>query len=39
MGYGNTEVFLTDAQREELIRSLLGKTVDVIIDRPVAIPM
>lgn len=35
MGYGNTEVFLTDAQREELIRSLLGKTVDVIIDRPV----
>ena len=35
MGYGNTEVFLTAQQREELIQNYLGKTVTVIIDRPV----
>lgn len=35
MGYGNTEVFLSDDQREALIRSLLGKTVDVVVDRPI----
>ena len=35
MGYGNTEVFLTASQREHLISSLLGKTVDIIIDRPI----
>ena len=35
MGYGNTEVFLTAQQREDLIRSLLGKTMDIVIDRPV----
>lgn len=35
MGYGNTEIFLTAQQREEQIRSVLGKTVDVIIDRPI----
>ena len=35
MGYGNTEVFLTAQQRENLIQSLLGKTVDVVIDRPI----
>lgn len=35
MGYGNTEQFLTPQQREALIRKLMGKTVDVIIDRPV----
>lgn len=35
MGYGNTEVFLTAAERETLIDSLLGKTVDVVIDRPI----
>ena len=35
MGYGNTEVFLTAEQREELIRSLMGKTVDIVIDRPI----
>ena len=35
MGYGNTEVFLTASQREQLISSLLGKTVDIIIDRPI----
>lgn len=35
MGYGNTEVFLTAADREMLINSLLGKTVDIIIDRPI----
>lgn len=35
MGYGNEEVFLTAQQREELIRDFLGKTVEVIIDRPV----
>ena len=35
MGYGNEEVFLTAQQREELIRKYLGKTVEVVIDRPV----
>ena len=35
MQYGNTEVFLSREQREALIRSLLGKTVDIIIDRPI----
>lgn len=35
MGYGNTEVFLTAQQREELIRSYLGKIVTVTIDRPI----
>ena len=35
MGYGNTEVFLTAQQREMLIASLLGKTVDIVIDRPI----
>ena len=35
MGYGNTEVFLSLLQRENLIRSLMGKTVDIVIDRPI----
>ena len=35
MGYGNTEVFLTAQQREALITSLMGKTVDILIDRPI----
>lgn len=35
MGYGNTEVFLTAQEREERIRSLMGKLVDIQIDRPV----
>ena len=35
MGYGNTEVFLTAQERETLISSFLGKTVDIIIDRPI----
>ena len=35
MGYGNTEVFLTAQEREELISSILGKIVDIAIDRPV----
>ena len=35
MGYGNTEVFLTDTERENLICSLMGKTVDIIVDRPI----
>ncbi len=35
MGYGNTEVFLTAQEREQRIRSLMGKIVDVQIDRPV----
>lgn len=35
MGYGNTEVFLTEKEREDLIASLLGKTVDIVIDRPI----
>lgn len=33
--YGNTEVHLSHRQRESLIRRYLGKTVDVIIDRPI----
>ena len=35
MGYGNTEVFLSPEKREELIRDYLGKTVTVVIDRPI----
>lgn len=35
MSYGNTEVFLSDQEREALIQSLLGKTVTVEIDRPI----
>lgn len=35
MGYGNTEVFLTAQEREALIDSLMGKTMDIVIDRPV----
>ena len=35
MGYGNTEVFLSAQQREDLIRAYLGKTVTVQIDRPI----
>ena len=35
MGYGNTEVFLSPEQREELICRDLGKTVTVVIDRPI----
>lgn len=35
MGYGNTEVFLSPSQREDLLRSLLGKTMEIVIDRPI----
>ena len=35
MGYGNEEVFLSPEDRESLIRQYLGKTVDVVIDRPI----
>lgn len=35
MGYGNEEVFLSHQERERLIQSFLGKTVTVVIDRPV----
>ena len=35
MGYGNEAVFLTDQERENLIREYLGKTVTVTIDRPI----
>ena len=35
MQYGNTEQHLTPEAREALIRSYLGKTVDVVIDRPI----
>ena len=35
MGYGNSEVFLSAQQRRDLMGSLLGKTVDVVIDRPI----
>lgn len=35
MGYGNTEVFLSTEEREALIQNYLGKTVEVIVDRPI----
>ena len=35
MGYGNTEIFLSPEERENLIQSFLGKIVTVKIDRPV----
>lgn len=35
MGYGNREEFLTPRQREDLINQYLGKTVTVVIDRPI----
>ena len=35
MGYGNTEVFLTAEERSALIGSLMGETVDIVIDRPI----
>ena len=38
MGYGNEEQFLTRSQREKLIADFLGKTVTVVIDRPIGFP-
>ena len=35
MGYGNTEIFLSAQEREDMIGSLMGKTVDAVIDRPI----
>ena len=35
MGCGNTELFLTLRQREEVISRYLGEAVTVVIDRPV----
>ena len=35
MGYGNTEMFLSAQEREDMIGSLMGKTVDAVIDRPI----
>ena len=35
MGYGNSEIFLSAQEREDLIGSLIGKTVDAVIDRPI----
>ena len=35
MGYGNTEVFLSAEAREKLIRTWLGKTATVTVDRPI----
>ena len=35
MQYGNTETYLTPQERSALIRSFMGKTVDVVIDRPI----
>lgn len=35
MDYGNTEIFLSAEEREGLIRSLMGETVDIVIDRPI----
>ena len=35
MGYGNSEVYLTPEQRIARIRDYMGKTVDVVVDRPI----
>lgn len=35
MGYGNTVVFLSSEEREALIQSYLGRTVTVVVDRPI----
>ena len=35
MGYGNTEVFLSPKERDDLIKAFMGKTVEVVIDRPI----
>lgn len=35
MGYGNTEIFLTPQEREDLIRSVLGSVQTVLVDRPI----
>ena len=35
MQYGNTEIFLTQRERGALIRKYMGKTVDIVIDRPI----
>lgn len=35
MYYGNTELFLSREEREALIHRYLGKTVEVVIDRPI----
>ena len=35
MGYGNEEVFLTPEERRTLVDALMGKTLEVIIDRPI----
>ena len=35
MGYGNTEIFLSAQEREDLINSLMGKIMDAVIDRPI----
>lgn len=35
MQYGNTEIFLTPRERNALIRKFMGKTVDIVIDRPI----
>lgn len=35
MGYGNTEVFLSQSEREALIQTYLGRTVTAEIDRPI----
>lgn len=35
MQYGNTDIFLSEQERERLIREYLGKVVTVEIDRPI----
>ena len=35
MGYGNEEIFLTPEEQNTLVASLMGKTVNIIIDRPI----
>lgn len=35
MGYGSEEIFLTPRQRDALIQTYMGKTVEVTVDRPI----
>ena len=35
MQYGNTDIHLSRKERETLIRRYMGKTVDIVIDRPI----
>ena len=35
MQYGNTEIHLSSRERNALIRKFMGKTVDIVVDRPI----